>query len=478
MLKSSDDQDAGLGRRATFIILIFLTLVSGISCLVPPLVTVGIIAGVTGVYVIFACSLQNKILLILFSFILYSNLIKYLTGVRYSLLIVDFLILLIFVKVVFQQCVLRQFPVFSPLVEFSLLAFLGVSILELFNPNVPSLLAGLEGLRKTSFYMIGFFIGLELIKEKLQLRKVIVVFTAISIPIIIYGIKQAFIMSAFDKRMAGLNWGEVWTYKIYGWNRPIGIFSGPFHYAMLCIIIILCCLYLFLETRKTRYIIFIPLPIVGTLLSMTRTNLVAMVGSLIFFFFLYLIYSKGIRKRKIFAYSFLFLFLAALIIWFAASRLQPLSTSIASLAHIKRDTRFLNRVKTWEEILKAIPRQPVVAYGMGSAGDTLEKIYNFPVHFTSHNLFLKIVIETGVVGLLFYCAFFVGWFALAYRCLQSRDARFKNLSIFIMSAVSVILINGLVGSAVEAFPINFIVWFFMGALVKISWIEKSGMEQL
>jgi len=477
MLTSIENYNIKLNYKTTIVIFSVIAVLGAVSCFLPPIVNLGIIAAIIVVLAIFVRPVESPIFFALFVVILYGNLFKYLTGSRHTLLLVDLITLLLFLKIVFFYCIRKNFPIYNPLVEFSLIAFLGISLLQILNLNVPGIEAGLEGFRKTSFYMIGFFIGLDYVRDKMQLKKMVSIFTWLCLPIIAYGIKQAFIMSAFDLKMVGLNWASVWTYRIYGWNRPIGIFSGPFHYAMLCIIIVLCLIYLYLESKKIGYILLIPLPLLGSLLAMTRTNIIALVGSMLIFFFLYFIYQRGISRRKIFSYGLLLFLVTALVVGITAGHLQPVSRAIGSLSRLSENTRFLNRVKVWEEMLENIPRHPITAYGMGSAGDTLEHIYDFPIHFTSHNLILKIVFETGLPGLFFYCLFFGGWLAVAYRGLHFKNIEFKNLSILIISIVSVILFNGLVGSAVEAFPINFIVWFAMGTYVKIYSIEtvrRSG----
>jgi len=466
MLNSRQQKNLFLNRN-TLICFSVLVAVGVISCFLLPIVNIGLIAGILLMTIIFSRPFRYPPVLPLFIIILYGNLLKYLTGNRYVLMGIDLFILLLFLKIYIEACIKRKLPIYSLIIESSLLIFLGISLLQLFNPNVPVFTAGLEGFRKTSFYMIGVFIGLHYIRTTEQFQKAIKIFTWFSLPIILYGIKQAFHMSLFDQRMVDLNWSNIWTYTIYGWNRPIGLFSGPFHYAMLCILIVLCFIYLFLETQKRYYIFLIPLPVMGSLLAMSRTNLVALVGSVVVFMFLYLAYGKGYSKKKLFKYSAMFILLVAIVIVISASNLKPLSRSITSLVALKEDRRFLNRIEGWQGIIQAVQKQPIRGYGMGSAGDTLQYIYDFPLHYTSHNLALKILMETGIPGLFFYCVFFFGWLGIAYRALHFREIRIQNLSALSISMVGVILINGMVGSAIEAFPISFIIWFFMGAFIRI-----------
>lgn len=457
----------GLSRPALVTTILIAALLGGVSGFLPPLISMGIIAGLIFIWIVFAGQVSGGLFIPVFIFVLYGNLLKYIIEARHSLILIDLLIILLFLKLVFHYCLRRKFPVIAPVIEFSLLAFIGISLVQIFNPNVPSLPAGMEGFRKTTFYMIGVFVGIGYVKSLGQLKTVITVFVWACVPIILYGIKQAYSLSAFDLKMVDLNWASIWTHQIYGWNRPIGIFSGPFHYAMICIIVLLCCLYIFMETRKKLYLAAIVLPALGVLLAMTRINLVALFAASGLFLFLWFVFNHGVNKRRAIGYGTIVILLTVITVWVAAVRLPALSRAIESLWGIQEDSRFLMRIEQWDKINDAILEQPLIGYGMGSAGDALENIYDFPVHFTSHNLLLKILIETGVPGLTFYLIFIVGWLLVAFQGIRGPDQELRNISILIVSIFSVIVINGITGSAVEAFPINYFTWLFMGALVKL-----------
>lgn len=457
----------GFSRPALVTIILLAALLGGVSGFLPPLISLGIIAGLAVIWIVFAGQVGGGLFIPVFIFVLYGNLLKYITGARHSLILIDLLIILLFLKLVFHYCLRRKFPVKAPVIEFSLLVFFGISLVQIFNPNIPSLPAGMEGFRKTTFYMIGVFIGIGYVKSLRQLKVVITVFIWACVPIILYGLKQSYSLSAFDLKMVDLNWASIWTHQIYGWNRPIGIFSGPFHYAMICIIVLLCCLYIFMETRKKLYLAVIVLPALGVLLAMTRINLVALFAASGLFLCLWFVFNHGVNKRKAIGYGIIVILLTVSTVWIAAVRLPALSRTLESLRGIRQDSRFLMRFEQWEKIYFAIREQPVIGYGMGSAGDALENIYEFPVHLTSHNLGLLILIETGIPGLFFYSLFVVGWLLLAFQGIRGPDPELRNISILIVSIFSVTLINGITGSAVGAFPINYITWLFMGALVKL-----------
>lgn len=147
-----------------------------------------------------------------------------------------------------------------------------------------------------------------------------------------------------------------------------------------------------------------------------------------------------------------------------------------SILNVTDDTRFLNRFSGYKKILEAFLKKPIIGYGMGSAGDTLHKVYNWEFHVTSHNMFLKVLIETGLIGIIIYMIFFFMWFKRAFNLLKYKNNWVRNLSVLIISIVIVLLMNGLTSSAVEAYPINLYIWFFMGMLIKVWILNKEGAK--
>ncbi len=74
----------------------------------------------------------------------------------------------------------------------------------------------------------------------------------------------------------------------------------------------------------------------------------------------------------------------------------------SSMSNIDEDTRFLGRVERWIKSKDAILVHPIIGYGVGASGDTMDK-YNISKFFiTSHNMILKIMLETGIFGLMAY----------------------------------------------------------------------------
>lgn len=426
--------------------------------------------GALVVFLAFSVRIGHKILSLIFILASYINLAKPIFGTRYAPILIDLIIALILVGVFLNKTISGKNASFlSPRIEIPLILFFLISVVQLFNPNVPTLQVGLEGFRKTTYQMLAVFLGIYCVRDSLEVEKISRYLCYASIPILLYGIKQWFFFSPFDQRIIELNFGRLCTYYLGGSRRAISIFSGPFHFGMFSCFIALLSLYFYLKRKNFLYLVLFIISITGVFFSMTRTSIVALVISGLFFLW----FAKSEKRRLLKKINVLFVPLLLILIIISSQKFLPVTNMLKTLENVSEDQRFLNRFVGYRKMPKAFIECPIIGYGMGSAGDTLGPLFKGKTHFTSHNLGFKILIETGLLGLGFYTFFFLSWFKKAFSLFKSENIYERNLSVLITSIVLVLLVNGIVGSGVEAYPINLYIWFFMGALVKVWWLEKS-----
>lgn len=418
---------------------------------------------------IFSIRIDYKILSLILISASYINLVKPIFATRYAPILIDLVIALIFIRVFLNKTISgKNSSLLVPAIEISLLLFFLISLIQLFNPNIPTLQVGLEGFRKTTYQMMAIFLGIYCVRDSLEVEKICRYLCYASIPILLYGIKQWFFFSPFDQRIIELNFGGLGVYYLGGSRRAISIFSGPFHFGMFSCFIALLSLYFYLKRKNFLYLVLFIISITGVFFSMTRTSIVALVISGLFFLW----FAKPEKRRLLKKINVLFVPLLLILIIISSPKFLPFTNMLKTLENVSEDQRFLNRFVGYRKMPKAFIERPIIGYGMGSAGDTLGPLFKGKVHFTSHNLGFKILIETGLLGLGVYIFFFLAWFKKAFSLFKSKNTYVRNLSVLIISVVLVLLVNGIVGSAVEAYPINLYIWFFMGALVKIWWLEK------
>ncbi|MCD6393400.1 MAG: O-antigen ligase family protein [Planctomycetes bacterium] len=382
---------------------------------------------------------------ILVFFILISPFLNVFKGLdpengRYALLFSDLLFAAIFFKAV------RKRALWNRCIALITLALILYGALNMFNPNVPDLITAMEGFRKSFYWLIAFFIGLSLasVDERRLLRAVF----AVSLLIGLYGLKQWFHWSAFDQAFIESQSSGYGVFAFHGEIRPPGILSSPFHLGMLAIVGIAVAYRLFFTTLHRRSVTYWSAVIFFccvVMVSQTRTNLIAVI--------LVLFFLHGRRNIAVFA------ILIGLLMAIAAAT-GLFENTIGTLFHITEDNRFLNRWRSYEmfwEYYSASPINIISGFGTGSAGDTLGCKF-LPLGqswITSHSLILKSVFENGLIVSILYGALGIYlWYCRAWLLPSLRD--------FSGAIVLILLVHGLVGSAVEAWPVNIYAGLLVG----------------
>lgn len=429
----------------------------------------GIIFALIIVFSMLMIRINHRVVTCILIMAVYINVLKPLTGSRYAPLLIDLLLMIIFFKIVMTKLVKEKKLVFySKTIEIAISVFFVISIIQIFNPNIPRLVIGIEGFRKTTYQMLAVFMGAYYIRDYKEARKMIKWLCIASIPVLLYGIKQYFFYSPFDYRIISLNNTSMGVFRIRGSLRSFSIFSGPFHFGMYACMTAVISLYFYFINRKFIYTIIFIMSIFGVFFSMTRVNLAALMASIVFFITL----TEPV-KRKLFNKTKIVLVFSLLVVVVFSSKYFTNTTRIfKTFKNIKNDRRFMARFASYRYMTKNFKKNPVIGYGMGSAGDTLGRKYRMRTHFTSHNMMFKILMETGIFGLILYLMFFLFWFYKAFCLAASKNLHIKNFAVLLMSLVIIILVNGLTGSTIEAYPINMYAWCFMGILIKLYAVER------
>ncbi|HUT23328.1 MAG TPA: O-antigen ligase family protein [Sumerlaeia bacterium] len=346
---------------------------------------------------------------------------------------------------------------------FLALAFFLISLLEILNPNVPDLEFALRGFRKTAFTIVGFFAALWLFRTPSDLRAAWKALGFAGLPVCAYGVKQVFFFSSYDRRMLDIMRADVYTMQFEGF-RAFSILSGPFHLGMFGCVVAVIALYFMREGRKSFWAVLYALAFACVVAAKTRTNLlVFFVASL-----LYVFLTTDSAVRLIRNWTLVALFLIPLLLVGYVARIEGFERLIVSIARMHEDERLLRRFETYPAIWQAIVDRPFLGYGMGSAGDTLETELGL-VHFTTHNLLFKVLIETGVLGALSFFGLLIASLCLYSRIRwnRKRSPDTHRLAALHLGVIVVVLMNGLVGSGIEAYPVNLFFWFAVGGIVSL-----------
>jgi O-antigen ligase len=316
----------------------------------------------------------------------------------------------------------------------------------MFNPNVPDVATGLLGFRKTAFCVAGIIAGCAIPKRMIgsvELAVARILILAVGISIIAFLFIPS--LEALVNRSA-----DEYTALIGGQKRLQGIFAGPFHAALGSMVLMGWGIVRFNVHRMTAVVALA----VGTLalyLTLVRS---AYAGVAIMVIALVVIAPSFGKFFKRFSLGILAAgILGALVI----TQMPSLANTALSIFGFESDGRFLNRLPEYAKGIAMFEESPLFGMGAGSAGDTLGPAFAAGYHVTPHNMFLKVLVEGGLVWA-------IAWGALAVSII--RRTRWLSpggrLSIAVFSALIGL---GLTGSAIDTLPISFLVFFFAGLAI-------------
>ncbi|HOP07001.1 MAG TPA: O-antigen ligase family protein [candidate division Zixibacteria bacterium] len=346
-------------------------------------------------------------------------------------------------------------------IEWLFLAFITIGLAELFNPNVPSMVAGIEGFRRLIFQMLIFFVAVAAATNREYVIKTVHLIGLCAIPILLYGIKQFFFLSGFDYALISANTASIDTWQIFGKTRAFSIFNGPFHLGLFSGFMFWVALTLYAEKKRAWPITLAVLSVLACLASLTRSSVVALAGSIpIVLFFIY-----RQRRMKIVWITLIVLVVLILIGWILTGlfpEVGMLFGSLSSLDDMSQGTRFTSRFEGYAHGWSLLKSHPA-GLGMGSAADAMEQYFEpaNKIHVTSHNLFLRVALETGWPGLILFLLMVL---LLAQAAFRLRGEGDLPAAMLLSGPLTVIMIAGLTGSSLGAYPINLLLWAFCGLL--------------
>ena len=323
-----------------------------------------------------------------------------------------------------------------------ILVYWGILIL---HSNIPSLDIGLLGWRKTAFCLLGLLIAVSIPQTNrwfLERAVILILALAILVSIALFLFFPATEQSIVDRGAA-----DIYTGMFDGKPRLQGVFAGPFHVATAALVLII-----WGATRFTRSVnlavLSLALGAIALVLANVRTAYVAL--ALAVLAILAMSASAGRFARRLIAIGMLSIVALVALTQYLPDQLQLINDIFA----FSSDTRFLGRLNGYQLGAQAFSGSPVFGWGSGSAGDTLGPYFGHGFHVTSHNMLLKLAVEGGAIGLVL-------WGALAIVLLRAlpRSGSGSTVAVALLAALCG---TGLTGSALEALPITFLLFFIVG----------------
>ena len=130
-----------------------------------------------------------------------------------------------------------------------------------------------------------------------------------------------------------------------------------------------------------------------------------------------------------------------------------------------------SRVDLWTNAVQSFERSPVVGTGYATfqMGDHVDNLKD------THNWFVKVMVETGVLGLLIVAALLVQMLAIGYRLFKrATDPLYRGLGIGLVSGGTAILVANFFGDRWTYLEITGLLWALVAATARA--IELSATD--
>ncbi|MFH0732500.1 MAG: O-antigen ligase family protein [Candidatus Omnitrophota bacterium] len=218
----------------------------------------------------------------------------------------------------------------------------------------------------------------------------------------------------------------------------------------------------FFKYRFMFFILFLA-AFIALIFSYVRASWIAFLISMSFFTFA--------LNKKIFA-----CFLAILLItsFFMPQKVESRVKEINSMETLYSEYR----IGLWQEAIKMIKERPFLGWGINTY--TLVAP-NFKVHprggIYSHNSYLQMAAEIGVIGLGTFLLFLFRIFAKARSSFKkTKDEFYKIILLSLVSGIIAYLVNAFFDTSLYALKIVTIFWITAGILVAVCNISEEELE--
>lgn len=411
------------------------------------------------------------ILPILITLASFNGLMKVVSGDRYGPLFIDAVFGVMLVIHITTSLSLHDMRI--GILDVLAAVFIMIAILEMFNSNIPSFQAGLEGFHKFAFMIIGFFIGRYLVNITTLKRLMGALFIG-SFIISLYGIKQFMLPSALDYRLIDLSTGALSTFMMGGHIRAFSTMPGPFHLGiyLVCTLLLLFAIWQRYPNRRLWVVVLGVPMLVALVMTVTKSNWAGLLAGVLT---LILLNSKQPFRLawRLFSLGLIILVAGSLIVWIAATSpvFKTVYTGLQAVLDPSSAPTLLFRFQLWSAtVLPQMQNSPWFGYGTGSAGSGLRNLFEgtHSIFTDPHNLYFKIQIELGLLGSLWFFVFCFSTLVIIKKNRQRlQDPFLRIVSDWTLAFTVSVAVAGLFGMILDAYPANLIFWLLLGVSTRL-----------
>ncbi len=127
------------------------------------------------------------------------------------------------------------------------------------------------------------------------------------------------------------------------------------------------------------------------------------------------------------------------------------------------DTSAQDRVTIWNDAMNLFQQNPAVGIGF----DTYKYLHRVTIYTDTHNYFLKVMVETGVVGLLFFLWLLMKMSWMGFRLFRTAEDPFlKSLGLAFCVVMACVFVVNFFGDRWLYLSVNGYLWVMMACVVR------------
>jgi putative inorganic carbon (HCO3(-)) transporter len=290
-----------------------------------------------------------------------------------------------------------------------------------------------------------FFVTLNLIKDRKWIIYIMLAMLAAMVMMDYYTIIQIHNYPSLESREK-----ITGTFQFLGPNEVAAFFN---EYTVILLAIIFC-----LKVKRTRLLLLgvVCLNIFCIIFLYSRG---AYLGLGLGLFFLFLLKSKKLLVPLILA----LIFWQAVLPEKAVERVKSTKNEYGQL-----DESSERRVLIWQQAFDLFKKNPITGIGFNvfgylglDLGDT-------------HNIYVKFLVEQGIVGLIIFLIVVFCFFKMGYTLYQKgEDDLAKGMGLGLMACILVLMVNNLFGNRWVYFELSSYLWIFAGLVGRMIILDSK-----
>lgn len=133
------------------------------------------------------------------------------------------------------------------------------------------------------------------------------------------------------------------------------------------------------------------------------------------------------------------------------------------------------RIALWEDALNLFGQSPVFGTGYNTYRFMQRVSGNFGAYADTHNIYLKVLVETGVIGLALFCLLIGKTFVIGYRVFRAaEDPFFASLGLGLAAWVVCSAVANFFGDRWTFLQVNGFMWVLGGLVARVYVFDEEG----